>query len=157
MRDGALTCILGIMKFQTVIELQGNNTGILVPDAVVESLDRGKRIPVVVTVGATSYRSTITPMGGKYLIALSAANRAAAGVAGGDHVEVELEVDDAPRVFPLPPQLEALLAEDAAALVAYGALSFSRQRALAEPVTLAKTEVTRDKRIAAALEALRGA
>lgn len=144
------------MKFQTVIELQGNNTGILVPDAVVESLDRGKRVPVVVTVGAITYRSTITPMGGKYLIALSAANRAAAGVAGGDEVEVELEVDDAPRVFPLPPELEALLAEDPAALAAYSALSFSRQRALAEPIAQAKTDATRDKRIAAALEALRG-
>lgn len=144
------------MKFQTVIELQGNNTGILVPGAVVESLDRGKRVPVVVTVGATTYRSTITPMGGKYLIALSAANRAAAGVAGGDEVEVELEVDNAPRVFPLPPELETLLAEDAAALAAYNALSFSRQRALAEPIGLAKSDATRDKRIAAALDALRG-
>lgn len=144
------------MKFQTVIELQGNNTGILVPDAVVESFDRGKRVPVVVTVGATTYRSTITPMGGRYLIALSAANRAAAGVAGGDEVEVELEVDDAPRVFPLPPELETLLAEDAAALAAYTALSFSRQRALAEPIGLAKSDATRDKRIAAALDALRG-
>lgn len=144
------------MKFQTVIELQGNNTGILVPDAVVESFDRGKRVPVVVTVGATTYRSTITPMGGRYLIALSAANRAAAGVAGGDEVEVELEVDDAPRVFPLPLELETLLAEDAAALAAYTALSFSRQRALAEPIGLAKSDATRDKRIAAALDALRG-
>ncbi|MGK9149261.1 YdeI/OmpD-associated family protein [Plantibacter flavus] len=145
------------MKFQTVIELQGNNTGILVPDAVVESLNAGKRIPVVVTVGDLTYRSTVTPMGGKYLIALSAANRAAAGVAGGDVVDVELEVDDAPRVFPLPPELDALIADDAAALAAYDALSFSKQRALAEPIALAKTDATRDKRIAAALEALRGA
>jgi len=145
------------MRFRTVIELQGNNTGILVPDAVVEGLDRGKRVPVVVTVGATTYRSTITPMGGRYLIALSAANRAAAGVAGGDEVEVDLELDEAPRVFPLPPELETALAGDEQALAAYGALSFSRQRALAEPVALAKTDATRDKRIAAALEALRGA
>ncbi|SKC43887.1 YdeI/OmpD-associated family protein [Plantibacter cousiniae (nom. nud.)] len=145
------------MRFRTVIELQGNNTGILIPDAVVEGLDRGKRVPVVVTVGATIYRSTITPMGGRYLIALSAANRAAAGVAGGDEVDVDLEVDDAPRVFPLPPELETALTGDEQALAAYGALSFSRQRALAEPVALAKTDATRDKRIAAAVEALRGA
>jgi uncharacterized protein YdeI (YjbR/CyaY-like superfamily) len=96
-------------------------------------------------------------MGGRYLIALSAANRAAAGVAGGDEVEVDLEVDDAPRMFPLPPELETALAGEQQALAAYGALSFSRQRALAEPVALAKTDATRDKRIAAALEALRGA
>ena len=106
------------MRFRTVIELQGNNTGILIPDAVVEGLDRGKRVPVVVTVGATTYRSTITPMGGRYLIALSAANRAAAGVAGGDEVDVDLEVDDAPRVFPLPPELETALAGDEQALAA---------------------------------------
>lgn len=145
------------MRFRTVIELQGNNTGILVPDAVIDELGAGKRVPVVVTVGATTYRSTITPMGGKFLIALSAANRSAAGVAGGDEVDVELEVDDAPRVFPLPPGLEQALAGDEQALGRYGALSFSRQRALAEPIALAKTDATRDKRLAAALEALRGA
>lgn len=145
------------MRFRTVIELQGNNTGILVPDAVIDELGAGKRVPVVVTVGATTYRSTITPMGGRFLIALSAANRAAAGVAGGDEVEVELEVDTARRVFPLPPELEQALAGDEQALAAYGALSFSRQRALAEPIALAKTDATRDKRLAAALEALRGA
>lgn len=145
------------MRFRTVIELQGNNTGILVPDAVIDELGAGKRVPVVVTVGATTYRSTITPMGGRFLIALSAANRAAAGVAGGDEVEVELEVDTAPRVFPLPPELEQVLAGDEQALAAYGALSFSRQRALAEPIALAKTDATRDKRLAAAIEALRGA
>ncbi|MBF4567944.1 DUF1905 domain-containing protein [Plantibacter sp. VKM Ac-2880] len=145
------------MRFHTVIELQGNNTGILVPDAVIDELGAGKRVPVVVTVGATTYRSTITPMGGRFLIALSAANRAAAGVTGGDEVEVELEVDTAPRVFPLPPELEQALAGDGQALAAYGALSFSRQRALAEPIALAKTDVTRDKRLAVAVEALRGA
>jgi antitoxin component of MazEF toxin-antitoxin module len=143
------------MRFRTVIELQGNNTGILVPEAVVDELGAGKRVPVVVTVGATTYRSTT--MGGRFLIALSAANRAAAGVAGGDEVEVELEVDTAPRVFPLPPELEQALAGDEQALAAYGALSFSRQRALAEPIALAKTDATRDKRLAAAIEALRGA
>jgi hypothetical protein len=145
------------MRFRTVIELQGNNTGILVPDVVIDELGAGKRVPVVVTVGATTYRSTITPMGGRFLIALSAANRAAAGVAGSDEVEVELEVDTAPRVFPLPPELEQAIAGDEQALAAYGALSFSRQRALAEPIALAKTDATRDKRLAAALEALRGA
>ncbi|MGG7466565.1 DUF1905 domain-containing protein [Plantibacter sp. YIM 135347] len=145
------------VRFTTVIELQGNNTGIPVPDEVVEGLGAGKRVPLIVTVGGTTYRSSVAPYRGKYMISLSAANRAAAGVEGGDEVEVQITVDDAPREFALPDDLATILAGDTKAAAAYQGLSFSRQRALVEPIDQAKTPETRQRRIEKALETLRGA
>jgi hypothetical protein len=55
------------MGFSTSMFQDGNNTGIDVPAEVVDALGAGKRPPVVVTVNGYSYRSTIAPMGGKYL------------------------------------------------------------------------------------------
>jgi Domain of unknown function (DUF1905) len=56
------------MKFSTTMFQDGNNTGIEVPPDVVEALGAGKRPPVVVNVNGFSYRSTVAPMGGKFLI-----------------------------------------------------------------------------------------
>jgi Domain of unknown function (DUF1905). len=83
------------MKFKTTIFLDGNNTGVEVPAEVVEQLGGGKRAAVELTVGKLTYRSTIASMGGKFLIPLSAARRAEAGVKGGDEVEVEIALDTA--------------------------------------------------------------
>lgn len=60
------------MKFSTTLFQDGNNTGIEVPAELVAALQPGKRPPVVVTVNGYQYRSTIAPMGGRYLIPFSA-------------------------------------------------------------------------------------
>jgi Domain of unknown function (DUF1905) len=56
----------------------------------------GKRPAVAVTVNGYRYRSTVASMGGVAMVSLSAEHRAGAGVAGGDEVEVDLELDTAP-------------------------------------------------------------
>ena len=63
------------MKFSTVMFQDGNNTGIEVPAGVVEALAAGKRPAVVVDVNGYRYRSTVAPMGGKFLIPFSAERR----------------------------------------------------------------------------------
>jgi hypothetical protein len=60
------------MRFSTTMFQTGHNTGIEVPADVVEALGAGKRPPVVVTVNGYSYRSTVAPMGGQYLLAFKA-------------------------------------------------------------------------------------
>src|SRR4051794_36621858 len=81
--------------FSTTLYGSGNNVAIVVPDEVVDGFARGKRVPVVVHVDdGFSYRSSITSMGGRYLISFSAAVRAATGKAAGDRVTVRLDVDD---------------------------------------------------------------
>lgn len=133
----------------------GNNVGIVVPESVVTSLDHGKRVPVVVTVDDDhTFRSSIVSMGGQFLISFNAATRAATGRGAGDEVEVTVEVDDQPRTIEPPPELAAALADDETASRAWSALSYSNQRRHAEAVAGAKTDATRERRIAAVLQAL---
>ena len=88
----------------------GNNVGIVVPPAVIEAFERGKRVPVVVTIdGGYQYRNTIASMGGQFLISFNAETRKATGRGAGDDVEVRLDVDDAPRVIEVPADLAAEL------------------------------------------------
>jgi len=98
-------------------------TGIEVPAEVVAGLGQGQRPPVRVTIGDYSYRTTVARMGGQFLISLSAENRAAAGVAAGDEVDVDLELDDAPREVEVPADLAAALARDDAARAAFDSLA----------------------------------
>src|SRR5690554_6277754 len=103
------------MKFTTTIFQQGKNTGIDVPQAVVEQLGAGKKPPVIVMLNGYTYRSTISVMGGKFLIPLSAERRADSGVKGGDVLEVDLELDTQPRTVTLPPTFEERLKRNEAA------------------------------------------
>jgi len=50
--------------FRTTILQTGNNSGIPVPDDVVEALGGGKRPLVIVTVQEHTYRSAVASMGG---------------------------------------------------------------------------------------------
>nr|WP_202467104.1 YdeI/OmpD-associated family protein [Streptomyces sp. SID8378] len=126
----------------------GNNTGIEVPEDVVEALGAGKRPPVNVTVNGYAYRSTIAPMGGQYLIPFSADKRKATGIGGGDAIEVELTLDTAPRTVEPPEDLAVALAAAPGAAEAFAALAPSRRKAHVASVEGAKTDATRERRIA---------
>ncbi len=139
----------------TLISGGGNTTGIEIPEDVVLGLGRGKRVPVIVTVNGYTYRNTTAFMGGQYLVGVSAAHREASGLKAGDPIEVTLEVDDAPRVMEVPPELAAAFESDPAAAEAWGKLSYSRQRQLAEPIADAKSPDAKARRVEKALEALR--
>ena len=144
------------MRFITNVELGGKTaTGFAVPDEVVEGLARGKRPPVVVTLGGHTYRSTIAVMGGRYLIPLSAENRAAAGVVAGDQVEVDVELDTEPRILDVPDDLAAAIAADPEAQSFWDSLSYSRRQRIVLAVEGAKTTETRDRRIAKSVIDLR--
>lgn len=142
--------------FRTTLEAAGgNNVGIVVPDAIVAAFDRGRRVPVVVTIdGGHQYRSTTAVMGGRSLVSFNAATRKATGKGAGDEVEVRLDLDDAPRVVEVPEDLAVALAADPALQAAWDALSPSRKRAHAEPIAAAKGADTRARRVAKVLAAL---
>lgn len=145
------------MQFRTVVEQSGKTaTGLPVPPEVIEALDAGKRIPVRVTIGGHTYRSTVAPYGGAYMIPLSAEHREAAGVAGGDEVDVEIELDAAPRTVEVPSDLVAALDAAPPARARFDALSYSNQRRHVLSVEGAKTDETRQRRIAKAVEELSG-
>nr|WP_141917970.1 YdeI/OmpD-associated family protein [Klugiella xanthotipulae] len=141
----------------TLISGGGNTSGIHVPEDIVLGLGRGRRVPVLVTLnGDYTFRNTIAFMGGQFLVGVSAAHRAATGLAVGDPVEVTLEVDDAPRVVEVPPELAEALAADPVAAQAWAALSYSHQRQHAEPIAAAKAADTRARRVQKTLAILRG-
>lgn len=143
------------MRFETVMFRQGNNTGIPVPPDVVEGLGGGKRAAVVVTVNGYSYRSTLAVMGGRHLIPFSSDKRAASGIAGGDAITVDLELDTAPRTVDVPEDLAAALSA-AGARAAFDALSPSARKAHVSNVETAKAAETRTRRIEAIVSALGG-
>ncbi|MGH2474864.1 MAG: YdeI/OmpD-associated family protein [Candidatus Limnocylindrales bacterium] len=144
------------MRFRTTI-LQGDKTatGIRVPDEVVESLGKGKRPPVKVTINGFTYRNTIAVMGGEYMVGVSAENRVGAGVAGGDTVEVDIELDTEPRTVAVPDDLAAGLDAVPEARRTFDALSNSNKGWHVLQVEGAKTQETRTRRIAKSVESLR--
>ena len=145
------------MKFHALIEGAGKTAaGIEVPAEVVTALGQTKRPPVRVTINGYTYRSTVATVGGRFMVGVSNEVRASAGVAAGDEVDVQMELDTAPREVSVPPELAKELASDAGARKAFEALSYSKQRLLVDPVANAKTAETRDRNVAKALGALRG-
>ena len=144
------------MRFRATLELRGRTaTGFSVPDDVVEALGAGRRPPVVVTIGGHTYRTTIASRGGVYLLGVSAENREAAGVAAGDEVDVDVELDTQPREVEVPPDFAQALDGDPAARAAFDALSYSHKQRHVLAIEGAKAPETRQRRIAKALEMLR--
>jgi hypothetical protein len=143
------------ITFRSVVELGGKTaTGIPVPDDVVTALGFTKRPAVSVTVGGYTYRTTVAPMGGRYFVPLSAENRTSAGVAAGDEVNVSIALDTAPRTVDVPADLATALAQNNAVKAAFDKLSYSNQRRLVLSVEGAKTDETRQRRIAKAIDEL---
>lgn len=141
----------------TLAATDGNNVGIVVPDEVVASFGRGKRVPVVVTIDdGYRYSTTLASMGGRSMVSFNAATRAATGRGAGDEVEVRLDVDDAPRVVEVPADLLGAIDAAAGARAAWDKLSYSHQRAHVESVLSAKADATRARRIEKVLAALAG-
>ena len=144
------------MKFRTTIEQSGKTTtGIRVPEEVVESLGSSKRPAVRVTINGFTYRSTVAVMGGVCMVSLSAENRAGAGVAGGDEVDIDMELDTAPREVSVPEDFAAALDAEPDARRTFDALSYSNKSWHVLQVTGAKTHETRQRRITKSVETLR--
>ena len=144
------------MRFRTTIhQSDGTATGIRVPDEIVEALGAGKRPPVTVTIRGYSYRNTIAVMGGEYWVGVSAQHRAAAGVAGGDEVDVDIELDTAPREVTVPADFAAALDAEPDARRTFDSLSYSNKSWHVLQVEGAKTDETRQRRIAKSIDTLR--
>lgn len=128
-------------------------TGIRVPEEIILAFGKGKKPLVKITLNGYTYRSTVAVMGGAYMIALSAENRMAAGVKGGDTLEVTLELDQEPRIVEVPADLAEKL-ESAGLTAKFNALAFSHRKEHVRSVMDAVAAETRARRIEAVIKKL---
>jgi hypothetical protein len=144
------------MRFHTtILRSDKTATGIQIPDEVIEALGSGRRPAVKVTINGFTYRSTVAVMGGAYMVGVSAENRAGAGVAGGDEVDVDIELDTAPREVTVPAGLAAALDAEPAARRTFDGLSYSNKSWHVLQYTGAKTDETRQRRLRRSIDALK--
>ncbi len=145
------------MKFHATVESNGRTaTGIRVPDDVMAGLGPSKRPKVSVTINGYTYRTSVASMGGAFLFGVSSDVREGAGVAAGDEVDVEIELDTAPREVTVPADFGAALDAEPAARRTFDKLSYSNKSWHTLQVEGAKTDETRQRRIAKAVAELGG-
>jgi Bacteriocin-protection, YdeI or OmpD-Associated/Domain of unknown function (DUF1905) len=144
------------MRFRTTIVASGKTAaGFEVPEEVMAALGAGRKPAVTVTVGSHTYRSTVATLDGRPMIGFSNDNRAKAGVAAGDEVDIDIELDTAPREVTVPDDLATALAADDAARATWEALSYSNKSWHVLSIEGAKAAETRQRRIDKSLAALR--
>ena len=119
-----------------------------------EQLNGGKRPLVKVTLNGYTYRSAVGKMNDGFMISLSAENRKNAHVKGGDTLEVSIDLDSEPRMVVLPAELQQALDKNRAAEIVFEQLAPGRKKAIVLSITEAKTEATKIKRIAKAMDEL---
>ena len=144
------------MRFRTTIQQSGKTaTGIQVPEDIIQTLGAGKRPAVKVTINGYTYRSTVAVLGGRYMVGVNAEHRARAGVAGGEEVDVDIVLDTAPREVSVPADFAAALDAQPTARRTFDGLSYSNKSWHVLQVEGAKTDETRQRRIAKSVDILK--
>ena len=110
------------------------------------------RAPVKVSLNGYTFRSTIAAMGGSPCIPLRKSNREAAGLEGGETIEVRLDLDTDKREVTLPADFLRALKAAPGTLERFRELSYTHQREHVESVQAAKKAETRTRRIAGAIK-----
>jgi hypothetical protein len=141
--------------FTAKVTPAGNATGVDVPAGVVEAFQAGKRPKVAITINGHTWRSSVASMGGRFLVGISADNRAASGIARDDEVEVTLELDTQPRVVAEPADLAEALDADPQVRDAFNLLPFGLRRKHVTAIEDAKSAQTRQRRITKLIDTLR--
>jgi Bacteriocin-protection, YdeI or OmpD-Associated/Domain of unknown function (DUF1905) len=144
------------MRFHTTILQNGKTaTGIRVPDEVMATLGPGRRPPIRVTLNGYTYRTTVGSVDGVLMFSVSADVRKNAGVAGGDEVDVDIELDNEPREVTVPADFQAALSRDPDASLFFEGLSYSHKSAYVLWIESAKKAETRERRIPDAIKMLK--
>ena len=137
--------------FTTTILRDGAMSAFPLPFDPREVFEGKLRVPVKVTLNGYTYRSTICDMGDGPFLPLRQSNRDAAGLHGGETIDVTIEKDTDPRTVDPPDDLVAALQAHATAWEGWEKLSYTFQRETVEAVEGAKRPETRTKRIGLAV------
>jgi hypothetical protein len=143
------------MRIQATLEQGGKTaTGVHVPDDVVAALGSSRRPAVKVTFAGHTYRTSIASMRGRFMLPVSAQVREQTGVAAGDALDIEIELDTEPREVTVPDDLAAALEDAPAAGERFERLSYSHKQRYVLAIEGAKAAETRARRIAKTVEEL---
>ncbi len=147
---------MGALRWTTTLQARGPAAAVILDDEQAAAIGEGaKRFPVAATANGHTWRTTVTRMGGEFLLGLNREVRTAVGAEAGDVVDVAVELDTAPREVEVPEALAAALAADSAAADAFASLAYSHRKEYARWVAEAKRDDTRARRVAQAVEKIR--
>ncbi len=147
---------VGRIRFKSVLQPRGPAAAVVLDDEQVAAVGEGaKRFPVAATVNGHTWRTTVTRMGGEYLLGLNREVREGAGVESGDKVDVTLELDEKPREVEVPEALASTLARDVKAKAVFDGLAFTHRKEYVRWIAEAKRDETRERRVQQALDMLR--
>lgn len=147
-----LTRAMKSKKFRTTIVRDGSMCFIPVPFDPKPVFGK-VRAPVKVTLNGYTYRSTIAAMGG-FCIPLRKSNREAAGLEGGETLEVRLVLDEETRTVEPPADFVKALRAAPPAWERWQELSFTHQREYVAALEDAKKPETRARRLDNAVKAI---
>jgi hypothetical protein len=125
------------------------------PFDVVEAFQRKGRVPVKGTINGFLFRSSLMNMGEGHMMVVNAQLRDGAHCKGGDTVAVVMELDDDKRTIEVPAYLKKIINSDTKAKEFWPKLSFTHEKEYVREIDGAKRPETREKRIAAMMDALR--
>lgn len=125
------------------------------PFDVAAVFERKGRVPVKGTINGFPFRSSLMNMGDGHMMAVNAQLRAGARCKAGDTVAVLMELDQDKRKVEVPAYLKKIVEGDPKAREFWSQLSFTHQKEYVREIESAKRIETREKRIAAMMDALR--
>lgn len=143
------------MIFRALVIPSGNATGVEVPDNVMQALGAKSRPPVMITINGHTWRSRVAAMRGQHLIGISAAHRAAAKISEGDIIEIDVEIDEAPREVAEPTDLADALNNCPQARTSFDRLPLGLQQKHVKTIQEARSAEIRERRIAKLIAALK--
>ena len=145
-------------KLGFTAKIEGREVGavaaITPPLDVPEVFGTRGRVPVRGTINGFPFRSSLMPMGWRHMIPVNKTLREGAGVDAGDVVEVVLERDEEERTVEAPVELKKAWARNKAAKANWEKLPFTHKKEIANWISEAKKEETRERRLAKTLQVL---
>lgn len=99
------------------------------------------------TIGQHTFRSSVAPTNGTYMLGLNADVRQQTGIAGADVIELESPLDTEPLEVAVPADFSAALGQEPQARKFFDQLSYSNRSTHVLSIEGAKTDATRRRRI----------
>jgi hypothetical protein len=145
------------LRFKVTLVGQENSsaTGFYAPFDVPETFGTRARVPVRGTINGYPFRSSLMPMGGGYCMAVNQTMREGANVKCGDEVAVVMERDVEERSVEAPAELKKELAKNKKAQARWDELAFTVKKEMANSITDAKQEETKQRRLAKVMQILK--